>query len=122
MEQNLPGKRERLEKKRVKLRYKFATQKVGFGIVAVAIEEDSLKYSDILRMNSAGAFILEQLHDDISFAELTERILRKYDTDKETDEKIITDFLGMLSGKKLLLDNKGSLITETYLREAEKLF
>ena len=53
----------------MKLRYKFATQKVGFGIVAVAIEEDSLKYSDILRMNSTGAFILEQLYDDISFAE-----------------------------------------------------
>lgn len=106
----------------MKLRYKFATQKVGFGIVAVAIEEDSLKYSDILRMNSTGAFILEQLYDDISFAELTERILRKYDTDKETAEEIITDFLGMLSGKKLLLDDKGSLITETSLRESEKLF
>ena len=38
------------------------------------------------------------------------------------NEGVITDFLGMLSGKKLLLDNKGSLITETYLREAEKLF
>ena len=97
----------------MKLRYKFATQKVGFGIVAVAIEEDSLKYSDILRMNSAGAFILEQLHDDISFAELTERILRKYDTNKETAEKILTGFLGMLSGKKLLLDDEGNLITET---------
>lgn len=100
----------------MKLRYKFATQKVGFGIVAVAVEEDSLKYSDILRMNSTGAFILEQLYDDISFAELTERILRKYDTDKETAEKIIIDFLGMLSEKKLLLDDKGSLITETYLQ------
>ena len=96
----------------MRLRYKFATQKVGFGIVAVAIEEDSLKYSDILRMNSAGAFILEQLHDDISFAELTERILRKYDTDKETAEKILTGFLGMLSGKKLLLDDEGKLIDE----------
>ena len=113
MEQNLPGKRERLEQKRLKLRYKFATQKVGFGIVAVAIEEDSLKYSDILRMNSAGAFILEQLYDDISFAELTEQILRKYDTDKETAEKILTGFLGMLSGKKLLVDDEGNLITET---------
>lgn len=106
----------------MKLRYKFATQKVGFGIVAVAIEEDSLKYSEILRMNPAGAFILEQLYDDISFAELTERILRKYDTDKENAEKILTHFLGMLSGKKLLLDDKGNLITETSLRESEKLF
>lgn len=103
----------------MRLRYKFATQKVGFGIVAVAIEEDSLKYSEILRMNSAGAFILEQLYDDISFAELTERILRRYDTDKETAERILTDFLGMLSGKKLLLDDKGNLITENALREAE---
>ena len=119
MKQNLPGKLERLGKKRVRLRYKFATQKVGFGIVAVAIEEDSLKYSEILRMNSAGAFILEQLYDDISFAELTERILRRYDTDKETAERILKDFLSMLSGKKLLLDDKGNLITENALREVE---
>ena len=63
-------------------------------------------------MNSAGAFILEQLYDDISFAELTEQILRKYDTDKETAEKILTGFLGMLSGKKLLLDDEGNLIDE----------
>ena len=106
----------------MKLRYKFATQRVGFGIVAVAIQEDSLKYSDILRMNSTGAFILEQLYEDISFVELTERILRKYDIDKETAEKILTDFLGMLSGKKLLLNDEGNLITETSIREAEKVF
>lgn len=99
----------------MKLRYKFATQKVGIGIVAVAIEEDSLKYSDILRMNSAGAFILEQLYDEISFAELTARILRKYDTDRETAEKILTDFLGMLSEKKLLVDDKGNIVTEIAL-------
>ena len=106
----------------MKLRYKFATQKVGFGIVAVAIEEDSLKYRDILRMNSAGAFILEQLYDEISFAELTERILRKYDTDKENAEKILVNFLEMLAEKKLLLDEKENLITEIALRETEKLF
>lgn len=99
----------------MKLRYKFATQKVGLGIVAVAIEEDSLKYSDILRMNSAGAFILKQLYDEISFAELTARILRKYDTDRETAEKILTDFLGMLLEKKLLVDDKGNIVTEIAL-------
>ncbi len=106
----------------MKLRYKFATQKVGFGIVAVAVEEDSLEYSEILRMNSTGAFILEQLYNDISFGELIERVLRKYDIDKGTAKKVLTDFLVMLSGKKILLDDNGNLITETVLREAGKLF
>ena len=32
----------------MKLRYKFAMQKVGTGVVAVAIEEDALKYNEIL--------------------------------------------------------------------------
>ena len=66
----------------MKLRYRFAMQKVGLGVVAVAIEEDALKYSEILRMNSTGAFILEQLQNDISYDELTAQILRKYDADK----------------------------------------
>ena len=94
----------------MKLRYKFATQKVGSGIVAVAIEEDALKYSEILRMNSAGAFILEQLKNNISYAELTERMLQKYDTDKESVEKILDSFLFVLSKKELLLDDNGELI------------
>ena len=106
----------------VKLRYKFATQKVGAGVVAVAIEEDALKYSELLRMNSTGAFILEQLQNDISYAELTERMLEKYEADKATVEKILKDFLGMLSGKELLLDDKGELIKETAMREAASLF
>ena len=101
----------------MKLRYKFATQKVGSGVVAVAIEEDALKYSDILRMNSAGAFILEQLRNDISYAELTERMLQKYDTDKETVEKILLNFLGMLTEKELLVDDKGNHVKEAYFLE-----
>ena len=94
----------------MKLRYKFALQKVGNGVVAVAIEEDALKYSEILRMNSAGAFILEQLQNEISFEELTDRMLQKYNTDKITVEKILVDFLGMLSGKELLVNDKGGLV------------
>ena len=106
----------------MKLRYKFATQKVGAGVVAVAIEEDALKYSELLRMNSTGAFILEQLQNDISYAELTERMLEKYEADKATVEIILKDFLGMLSGKELLLDDNGELIKETAMCEAVSLF
>lgn len=101
----------------MKLRYKFATQKVGFGVVAVAIEEDALKYSDILRMNTAGAFILEQLKDDISYAELTERMLQKYDADKATIEKILVGFLIMLSEKEILVNDKGEVIREKDIRD-----
>ena len=94
----------------MKLRYRFATQKVGSGVVAVAIEEDDLKYNEILRMNSTGAFILKQLQSEISYAELTEQMLQKYETDKETVEKILVDFLAMLSEKELLLDSEGKLV------------
>ena len=96
----------------MKLRYKFATQKVGSGIVAVAIEEDALKYTEMLRMNAAGAFILGQLQNEISYTELINQMLLKYNTDKSTAEKILKDFLGILSEKKLLIDEKGSIITE----------
>ena len=102
----------------VKLRYKFATQKVGSGIVAVAIEEDALIYNEILRMNSAGAFILGQLQIDISYSELEERMLQKYDTDKATVENVLLNFLSMLSDKELLLNHKGELITKNDIRES----
>ena len=93
----------------MKLRYKFATQKVGSGIVAVAIEEDALKYNEILRMNSAGAFILEQLQNEISYSDLVEHMLQQYETDKETVEHVLVSFLNILSEKKLLIDDKGEL-------------
>ena len=113
---------ERQRNSQLKLKYKFATQKVGSGIVAVAIEEDALNYSGILRMNSTGAFILQQLQSDISCAELTERMLLKYDADKVTVEKILVDFLGMLSGEKLLLDDKNELVKESDLKKAGYIF
>ena len=98
----------------MKLRYKFATQKVGSGIVAVAIEEDALKYNEILRMNSAGAFILEQLQNEISYSELVEQMLKKYETDKETVEKALVSFLDILVEKELLLDDKGEFFKQFY--------
>ena len=101
----------------MKLRYKFATQKVGSGIVAVAIEEDALKYSELIRTNSVGAFILEQMYSEISCAELVDRMIQKYDADKATVEKILVDFLRMLSVKELLLDDKGELVKEADLRK-----
>lgn len=100
----------------MKLRYKFATQKVGSGVVAVAIEEDALKYSEILRMNSTGAFILEKLQKHISYVELTEQMLQKYDTDKETAEKVLLSFLSILTEKGLLLDDEGNLLTKNNIR------
>lgn len=106
----------------MKLRYKFATQKVGSGVVAVAIEEDALKYSDILRMNSSGAFILKQLQNDITYAELTDRILHKYDVDKTTIENILVDFLGMLAAKDLLLDDNGELVNRKVLQKSRNPF
>lgn len=106
----------------MKLKYKFATQKVGSGVVAVAIEEDALEYNEILRMNSAGAFILEQLQYDISYAELIERVLDKYDTNKATVEKILVEFLSMLSGKGLLKDAENAVIKENEIRESPYLF
>lgn len=93
----------------MKLRYKFATQKVGSGIVAVAIEEDALKYNEILRMNSAGAFILEQLQNEISYADLVEHMLQQYETDKETVENVLMSFLNILSEKELLIEDKEEL-------------
>ncbi len=106
----------------MKLRYRFATQKVGSGVVAVTIEEDALKYNEILRMNSAGAFILEQLQKDVSYSELVERMIQKYEADNETIEKVLVNFLIMLSEKKLLLDDKGEVITELNMKENAQLF
>ena len=80
----------------------------------MAIEEDALEYSDILRMNSAGAFILEQLQNDISYMDLTARMLEKYDADKETVEKILVGFLNTLSEKELLVDDKGELVKKCF--------
>ena len=84
----------------------------------MAIEEDALEYNEILRMNSAGAFILEQLQNGISYSDLTKRMLQRYDADKSTVEKILLDFLDMLVGKELLVDDKGNLVENITVQEA----
>ena len=65
---------------------------------------------------------LEQLKDEIDYAVLTERMLDKYDTNQETAQKILMDFLSMLAEKELLVDANGNLIKESALREAVYFF
>ena len=122
MKKDLLNKLERQRNNLVKLRYRFAMQKVGSGVVAVAIEEDALKYNEILRMNSTGAFILEQLQNGISYIELEKGMLQKYDTNIKTVKKILVDFLGVLSEKEILLDDKGRLISVNSIRENASLY
>jgi hypothetical protein len=97
-------------------------QKVGSGVVAVAIEEDAIRYNEILRMNTSGAFIFEKLKYDISYAKIVELMIQKYNADKTTVEKILVDFLSMLSGKELLVDDKGKLIKKIDIQEKPFLY
>ena len=97
-------------------------QKVGSGVVAVAKEEDTLKNNEILRMNCTCAFIIEQLQNGISYIELEKGMIQKRDTTTKTVKKILVDFLGVLSEKEILLDDKGRLISVNSIRENASLY
>ncbi len=88
----------------MKLKYDFMVQEVADGFVAVAVGSDAMKFSGLMRMNGTGAFILEQLKEDISLEELVGKMAEKYDADEETLRSAAENFLAKLKAEGILLD------------------
>ena len=66
----------------MKLKYAMAVQKVADGYVAVTVGEDASKFSGLIRLNATGAYMLEQMKEEISEEELIKRLSAKYDADE----------------------------------------
>ena len=89
----------------MRLRYQFVIRQVAGQNVAVAVGNDHLKFSGMVKLNHTGAFLMELLKDrDLSREELVEAMVHRYDVKSDRAAENLDAFLDVL--------RKGGLLQE----------
>ncbi len=70
--------------------------------VAVAADDNADNAKAIITLNKSGAFAWELLENEITYDEMTEKLLEKYNVSRETAKADLDEFLGILRKASLL--------------------
>ena len=87
----------------MKVKYNFVIQQVAGGFVAVAVGDDASKFNGLVRMNGTGAFILDQLKDDLSIDELVRRLMNEYEVTEEDALNAVRTYTNQLDRDGILI-------------------
>ena len=77
----------------MKLKYEFSIREIAGDYVLVPLGEAALKLSGMITTNEVGAFLWEQLQDEISKEELLKRLLDEFETESNVALNDIEEFL-----------------------------
>lgn len=80
----------------MKLKYQFCFQPVGKTYVGVAVGDSAKQFSGMLQLNEVGYDIVSQMTEEVSAEEIVERLLKIYDTDRETLTGYVNQVVGYL--------------------------
>lgn len=86
----------------MKIKDGFMLRDIASQTMVVAVGEASKDFNGIIKLNSTGKFLWENLSSEISKEELIKRMLSEYDIDEATAEKDIDSFIRTLRGADLL--------------------
>ena len=68
----------------------------------IGIGSEAYTPNQIMSLNETGAFLWKMLENGATQQELTDALLKEYETDPETAEKDVGEFLNQLREKKLI--------------------
>lgn len=77
----------------MKIKDGFLLRKFGDDYIVVAVGEEADAFNRLITLNGVGAFIYQQLSEDITFEEICKRVLDKYDIDIDTAQADVKAFL-----------------------------
>lgn len=81
----------------MKLVYNFVVNQVADQMVAVAVGDDLEKFGGFIKMNDIGAFIFEQLKNDVTVDSIVEAMKAEYtDATEEEIRETVEGFVGKL--------------------------
>lgn len=81
----------------MKLRYNFIIQDVGGKPIAVATDKKEDSFNGMVKLNSSGRFIFEQLQKYDSLEEIVILLAQKYNIPKEEAQADVTEFITYLA-------------------------
>lgn len=87
----------------MKLKYRFVIRQVSGQCVAVAVGQDHGKFNGMVKLNGTGAFLMGLLNEkELSYGELLEAMLERYDVTEERAAENLDSFLRTLRQGGLL--------------------
>lgn len=81
----------------MKIKSDFLLHKLGEQYVVVAVGDRSKAFNGIIRLNSTGAFLWEQLSNEKSEDELAEALAGEFETDISSARADVSEFISELS-------------------------
>lgn len=86
----------------MKLKYKFLTQSVPEGYIAITTDEDADKFQGIVRMNKTGMEIFDMLSSDQTEDSIVEALREKYEDDDNKIPGAVHKFVEYLKEEGIL--------------------
>ncbi len=86
----------------MKIRDGFIAKKVAGTDIVVPVGENAVSFKAIITLNESGAFLWQQLKDDITKDELTKALIGEYGIEPSIAESDVDDFLKLLEENGLL--------------------
>ena len=70
----------------------------------ITVSTTGTKFNGLIRINSTAAFIVESLKSDTTESEIVDKMLAKYDVDRDTAEKDVADIISKLRSIGAVID------------------
>jgi len=80
-----------------KIRSSFVTREVGTELILVPLSENVSQMNELFTMNETGKFIWENINDDTTLEELTEKLVENFEVSQDIARKDIVEFLKKMS-------------------------
>ncbi len=86
----------------MKIKEGFLLKKIADDYVVIPYEDNIVDFKAMLVLNDSGAFLWEELQNEISSDELKNRLTAEFEVDEITAENDIAEFVSKLKEKDLL--------------------
>ena len=86
----------------MRIRDQFILRQIAGDYIIIPTGQTTLKFNGMITVNEQGAFLWNALKEEITEDGLVEALLSEYDTDRQTAQTDVADFLEVLRQKHLL--------------------
>ena len=80
----------------------FILRQIAGEYIIIPTGQTTLKFNGMITVNEQGAFLWEALKEEITEDALVDAVLVEYDTDRQTAQADVAEFLEVLRQKRIL--------------------
>jgi hypothetical protein len=86
----------------VRISDQFILRQIAGEYIIIPTGQTTLKFNGMITVNEQGAFLWEALKEEITEDALVDAVLAEYDTDRQTAQADVAEFLEVLRQKRIL--------------------